>query len=78
MNLIPAILEMEDQIVKIKQKHAEKLKEIEDGLIALRKLNTVCERCSGDKTISKPRACAEDDDKYNITCPKCHGTGKAR
>ncbi|HBN04362.1 MAG TPA: hypothetical protein DD434_01040 [Bacteroidales bacterium] len=78
MNLVPAINEMENVINKIKNEYEGKLNELTSGLKVLRKLNTVCERCNGTGKIKKPHTCAEDDDDYDITCPVCHGSGKAK
>lgn len=76
MNLVPAIREMESSIYKMKTKHANELKELEDGLIALRKLNTACEKCGGYGKVDH-RATAECDVE-EITCSKCSGSGKAK
>lgn len=78
LNLVPAIEEMARQINKVKQEYKTKINELEDGLKALRNLNTVCERCNGSGSIPKPRSCAEDDDRYPVSCPSCHGSGKSK
>ena len=71
MNLVPAIKEMEKKIREIKSEHDKELKEYEDGLCALRNLNTSCEKCYGKGVISY-RATAECDVEEH-TCPECNG-----
>jgi len=84
MNLVPAINEMESAISKTKHEYDDKIKELKDGLVALRKLNTVCEKCGGEGKYLRSRACAEDDrpdpndPRDYIKCSDCHGTGKAK
>lgn len=83
MNLVPAIQEMENAIGRLKHEYEIQIKELQNGLKALRQLNTVCEKCDGKGTILRSRACAEDDrpDPNDPTdwrkCSECHGSGKA-
>lgn len=84
MNLVPAIREMESAVNKIEYEYKQKVQELKDGLVALRKLNTVCEKCGGEGKYLRSRACAEDDrpdpnDSSDYrTCSECHGTGKIK
>lgn len=83
MNLVPAIQEMEKEIRNLKNTHEKKLKELTDGLTALRKLNKVCEKCGGEGKYLRSRACAEDDrpdpndPRDYVKCSECHGSGLA-
>ena len=80
IDLMPAITSLRATIQSLEQQKDSALKPYEDGLKALRGQNTVCERCHGEKRVTRPRACAEDDIDPNdprdqIKCPDCNGTG---
>lgn len=83
INLVPAIKEIENQIKRLTNEFQTNIKPFQDSLVQLRKINTVCERCSGTGKILRSRACAEDDrpdpnDPTDyIRCPLCYGDGKA-
>ena len=84
MNLVPAIRQMEKQIDENNQEHHKKNQELLDGLVALRKLNTVCEECGGKGKRLRQPVCAEDDrpdPNYSgdwRSCEACGGLGVAR
>jgi len=84
MNLIPAIRQMEKEISDREHTFRKEIQELKDGLKALRKINTVCEKCNGKGKYLRPRACAEDDrpnpdDPTDyLKCSKCNGTGKVK
>lgn len=84
MNLVPAINEMQKEISNLELEYAGKLKELKDGLRALRQLNTVCEKCEGKGKYLRSRACAEDyrpdpnDPSDYKTCPECNGSGLSK
>lgn len=80
VDLTPAITALQATIQSLKQQRDSALKPYRDSLDALRKQNTVCERCHGEKYVLRPRACAEDDldpddPRDRIKCPECNGTG---
>lgn len=82
IDLTPAITALRANIQSLKQQRDSALKPYKDSLDALRKQNTVCERCHGEKSVLRPRACAEDDldpddPRDRIKCPNCKGTGIA-
>lgn len=83
LNLVPAIREVEAQIRQLTAEFEKKVKPYNDSLVALRKVNTACERCEGTGKVLRSRACAEDDrpDPDNPsdwnTCPVCHSSGVA-
>lgn len=64
------------ELRKEKAEYKSKLIGIDTAILAVQRINTVCEKCEG-----KGRACAEDDrpdpnDPNDwITCPECHGSG---
>ena len=77
MNLVPAIREMESEIRQRENTFQKEIQELKNGLATLRKLNTVCEKCSGEGKFMRPRSCAEDDrEREYINCSECGGTGK--
>lgn len=84
MNLLPALEEMRRQIQKVKSEKDMELHELEQGLDALKKLNTYCESCGGVGKTLRSRACAEDDrpDENDPRdwrkCNYCGGTGRVR
>lgn len=84
INLLPAIRALDDELTRIAEQYQIKRRELENGLKALRRINTVCEYCGGDKKILRSRACAEDDrpDPNDPSdwkkCPCCGGSGRAK
>ena len=61
MNLVPAIEALEEQMSELEKNYRRERADLEEGLKALRKLNTVCERCKGKGKVLRSRVCAEDD-----------------
>lgn len=84
MNLIPAINEMRKEIVEARSQLERKVYDLEQGLKALKKLNTYCEECGGEGKKLRSRACAEDDrpnpddPRDWLKCNFCHGTGRVK
>lgn len=84
VNLVPAIHQIELQILEMEHEYKIKIKPYQDSLKALRKINTACEKCEGRGRILRSRACAEDDapdpndPSDYIRCDVCNGTGKAK
>lgn len=84
MNLVHGIKATIAKMEEIDRERDAKIKDLEDGLKALRKINTVCEMCYGDGRVLRKRACAEDDrpdpnlPEDMIRCTSCKGTGKAK
>lgn len=82
LNLVPAIKAIEEQVNEMENKFQREIMPYRDSLAQLRKLNTVCEHCSGKGKVLRPRACSEDyrpdpDDPTDwIPCVQCKGTGK--
>lgn len=81
LNLVPAILAMLQEKENVIQVAAQKIREIEDGVKALRKLNTVCEECRGKGKYLRTTVSIEDEASGTqvsrdwVTCHVCHGTG---
>lgn len=78
-NLVAALKELR----KEKAEYKSKLIGIDTAILAVQRINTVCEKCEGKGKVLRSRACAEDDrpdpnDPNDwITCPDCHGSGHA-
>lgn len=83
LNLVPAIRQIEEQIMEIEREYKTKAKPYHDSLKALRQLNTACEKCNGKGKVLRRRVCAEDDrpdptdPRDYIKCDICGGTGRA-
>lgn len=83
LNLVPAIRQIEEQIMEIEREYKIKAKPYHDSLKALRQLNTACEKCNGKGKVLRRRVCAEDDrpdptdPRDYIQCDICKGTGRA-
>jgi len=83
LNLVAAIRTTQSEISNMKNRHRKELQPLEDALIALRRINTVCERCNGSGKILRSRTCAEDDrpdpndPSDYVVCPECIGSGEA-
>lgn len=84
MNLLPAIRETKRQIAEIKNEAERKVYDLDNGLKALRKLNTYCDECDGEGKVLRKRACAEDDrpdptdPRDFLKCNFCNGTGRVK
>lgn len=75
MNLVPAIREIKRKIESLRSDYDAELRQYQNALDCLRKLNTVCENCDGTGQIF-----VQNPAGYNIahiTCPTCKGTGRA-
>ena len=60
MNLVDVIKAIEQKQIELGYEFEEKIEAYEEALVALRNLNTVCEKCNGEGTRWK-RMCAEDE-----------------
>lgn len=71
------IKQLKETIAQHTETHEAVIFVYKNALHELRKINDTCERCEGTGRILKPRACAEDD-RTEITCHCCNGTGCSR
>lgn len=80
-NLVAALKELRKEKADLEAEYKSKLIGIDTAILAVQRINTVCEKCEGKGKVLRPRACAEDDrpdpnDPNDwITCPECHGSG---
>lgn len=81
LNLLEAIHTLEAQRAQEVEEHAERLRNIDAAIKAVRMANEVCWVCGGTGGKLRSRVCAEDDrpdpnDPRDYTvCKACHGTG---
>lgn len=82
-NLVAALKELRKEKADLEAEYKSKLIGIDTAILAVQRINTVCEKCEGKGKVLRSRACAEDDrpdpnDPNDwITCPDCHGSGHA-
>lgn len=82
-NLVAALKELRKEKADLETEYKSKMIGIETAILAVQRINTVCEKCEGKGKVLRSRACAEDDrpdpnDPSDwVTCPECNGTGGA-
>ena len=60
-NLVAALKELRKEKADLEAEYKSKLIGIDTAILAVQRINTVCEKCEGKGKILRTRACAEDD-----------------